>query len=77
MIFRFLFYLFLFYLLYKLVFDLVLPVYRATRQVKRGFREMQEKMQQQETGYEGQPQADEKAYNGSGGEYIDFEEVKD
>ena len=77
---RIIFYAFLLYLAYKLVFGLIIPVYRTTRKVKRGFREMQEKMQQQQQqagGYNSQP-ADNTTSNKTSqvGDYIDFEEVK-
>ncbi|HEU4470175.1 MAG TPA: hypothetical protein VFR58_03750 [Flavisolibacter sp.] len=80
MILRFLFYAFLIYLAYKLVFDFIIPVYRTTRKVKRGFREMQERMQQhsqQQYGSQRQqaPQPGPSPKS-AGGDYIDFEEVK-
>jgi hypothetical protein len=79
MIFRILFYAFLVYLLYKLVFDFIIPVYKTSRQVKKGFREMhdrmQEHMQQQQ-----QPQQSAKSKsetsNTKPGDYIEFEELK-
>ena len=72
---RFLFYAFLLYLGYKLVFDFIIPVIRTTRQVKRGFREMKNKMEQ--NGYTPgnvQPEPPKKEVPG---EYIDYEEVKE
>jgi hypothetical protein len=77
--FRILFYAFLFYMLYKLVFDFILPVYRTTRQVKKGFREMNERMRQQtgefhQSNHSSQSPKVEKTQPG---DYIDFEEVKD
>jgi hypothetical protein len=78
MILRFLFYAFLFYLAYKFVFDLVIPIYKTTRRVKKGFREMQERMNQHAQQFQ-QPQKstapNEK--QDKTGEYIDFEEIKD
>lgn len=73
----FLFYLFLAYIAYNLVFKFIIPIYRTTRQVKRGFREMQERMQQQagQPGAHHQQQARPSAKEVSG-DYIDFEEVK-
>ncbi len=76
------FYAFLAYILYRLVFHFILPVYRTYRKVKRGFREMQEQMQSR---HPGGPQEDTRSSNraqGSpkgqpkAGEYIDFEEIK-
>lgn len=82
MILRFFFYAFLVYLLYKLIFDFILPVYRTTRQVKRGFREMQDRMYQQQNGGPHASQAGAVKQNSTTGrkgdeDYIDFEEVKD
>jgi hypothetical protein len=70
---KFLFYLFLAYILYQLVFKFIIPIYRTTRQVKKGFREMQDRMEQQQ-GYAepAQPLREEK---GNLGDYIEFEEV--
>jgi hypothetical protein len=76
MILSFLFYVFIGYLLFKLVFDFILPVYRTTRKVKRGFREMHEKMQQNSQQYQKQSAPEQKP-DKAVGEYIDFEEVKD
>ena len=77
-----LFALFAAYILYQLVFRFIIPVWRTTRQVKRSFREMQERMSSQMRG-------DEPPYQSSRvsatppstpskqGDYIDFEEVKE
>ncbi len=74
----FLFYCFLAYLLYNIIFKFVIPVYRATKQVKRGFRDMQDRMNQ----HTQQPNMHNKTTKVSEpatkkDEYIDFEEVKD
>ena len=80
MILSFLFFTFLFYLLFKLVADFVIPIYKTTRQVKRKFSEMQQHMNQasgtanpQGKPFSGTNKAAEKRYD----DYIDFEEVKD
>jgi hypothetical protein len=66
------------YLLYQFIFKLVIPVYTASRQIKKGFRDMQDRMHQsQEPRQSGQ--SSELKTSGSKprvGEYIDFEEVK-
>jgi hypothetical protein len=80
MIFKILFYGFLLYLAYRLIFNFIIPIYKTTKQVKRSFRDMQEQMQQRTDQYYQQPQnnaSTQKAANGSKGDYIDFEEVKD
>lgn len=81
MILRFLFYAFLIYLAYKLVFDFIIPVYRTTRKIKKGFREMQEQMNAGMQGQQpGQPvngkTTSKTSTPAAQGDYIDFEEVK-
>jgi len=44
---KILLYAILIYFLYLLIFRLVIPVYLASRKIKQGFREMQEKMESQ------------------------------
>jgi hypothetical protein len=55
-------------------------VYLASRKIKKGFREMQSKMQehmnQQQQGYTTEPSHSNPEPNKKGGDYIDFEEVK-
>ena len=74
---RILLYGFLIYLAYQLVFNFIVPVYRTTKQVKKGFKKMQEQMneqqqrQQQSSANTSPQQPTEKV-----GEYIDFEEIK-
>jgi hypothetical protein len=75
---KYVFYLFLAYILYQLIFKFIIPLYRTTRQVKKGFREMQERMnqqmQQQQT-YADQSQQPDRNSKSSLGDYIEFEEV--
>lgn len=79
MIFRILFYAFLVYLLYKLIFDFIIPVYKTTRQVKKGFNEMQDRMQEHMRQQQ-QPQQSQRSKSESPktnpGDYIEFEELK-
>lgn len=74
----FLFLLFVIYLTYRLVFDFIIPVYRTTKKIRRGFKEMQERMSQhtQEPFQQQQAATQSQNNNGRAGEYIDFEEVK-
>ncbi|MES2003815.1 MAG: hypothetical protein V4450_04795 [Bacteroidota bacterium] len=71
---------FLLYLLYKFVFELVIPVSKATSQVKDKMREMQEAQQAQQRQYQQQQQTTQtqaaKEPTTKGGDYIEFEEVK-
>ncbi|HMI78643.1 MAG TPA: hypothetical protein VK484_07605 [Ferruginibacter sp.] len=76
---KILFELFVLYLLYKLVFDFIIPVYRATRQVKQKVGEMQSRMneqmkQQQANSYNPAPK--ESSPGPAKEDYIEFEEVK-
>jgi hypothetical protein len=69
------------YLIYKVIFELIVPFYSTTRKIKKDFREMQDRMNEfmknQQQGYTRQPDskaADTKKENS--GDYIDFEEIK-
>jgi Sec-independent protein translocase protein TatA len=73
----------LLYLLYKFIFELVIPVSKATTQVKDKLKEMQEQQmrqqqnQQQQQAQAAQAQAQQaKQADVKSGDYIDFEEVK-
>ena len=76
---RYLFYAFLIYLAYRLIFHFIIPIYKTTKQVKKQFREMHSRMEdninQQQANQQTMPpkQEDKKA---QAGDYIDFEEVK-
>lgn len=73
---QFIFYVFLAYLLYQFVFRLVLPIYRTTRQVRKGFREMQERMNQHHQPRQDRPSTTTGSNKKPPGDYIDFEEIK-
>lgn len=69
------------YLLYKLIFDFIIPVYNTTKQVKQKVGEMQAKMQehmnkqtQPSNKYDVDPKP--QGHSPKKEEYIDFEEVK-
>ncbi len=65
------------YFLYRFVFDLVVPVTKATGQMKQKIQEMQQAQQQEQQIREQQTQqSKEQSMTSSSGEYIDFEEVK-
>ena len=81
-IFRIAFELFALYLLYKLVFDFIIPVAKTTKQVKKQFGEMNSRMQEQtnrqqaqqyQDNFSSKPSGEKKA---SGDDYIEYEEVK-
>ena len=76
----FLFFTFLFYVLFKLVFDFIVPLYRTTKKVKQSFRAMQEQMQEQQNhagAYQSAQGKPSEKKQEPLGDYIDFEEVKD
>jgi hypothetical protein len=67
-----------FYLAYRLVFDLILPVYKTTKHMKQQFSNMHDQTRQNNT----QQQTPNNHSNHTTtkskvGEYIDFEESKD
>ena len=74
--------LFLIYILYKLIFDFVIPIYQTTKKVKKQFGEMHSKMQDQmnsdryhdnrQSTTAPKPPAEPKRNE----EYIDYEEIK-
>jgi len=77
----YIFFAFLAYILFRLVFNFIIPVYRTTKKVRKGFREMQEKMRQHAAGHTQQQSSGmqteiKKNDPKPAGEYIDFEEVK-
>ncbi len=79
--FKVIFELFLLYLLYKLIFDFIIPVYNTTKQVKQKVGEMQSKMneqmkQQQQSSQYKNSTSKEAAPKANKEDYIEFEEVK-
>jgi hypothetical protein len=70
--------LFVLYLLYKVIFDFVIPIYKTTKQVKQKVNDIQRNMNEQANRQQQQytaanPPAAPKAKSD---DYIDFEEVK-
>ena len=84
---RYLFYGLLIYMAYRFIVGFLIPVFRTTRQVKRQFRDMQEKMQEhysgnihenQSSSFNNSPQTERPAPKKSAkDDYIDFEEIKE
>ena len=73
------FYAIVIYLVYKIVFDFILPVSHAGRQMKQQFKNVNEHFKQQANN----PQQESEKHNNNQpkpkkvvGDYIDFEEVK-
>jgi Sec-independent protein translocase protein TatA len=80
-LFRIVFELFALYLLYKLVFDFIIPVAKTTKQVKKQFSEMNSRME--ENMRQQQPQQPNQYTSNTtapatkkNDDYIDFEEIK-
>ena len=74
MILQYIIWIIVFYALFRLVFDVIVPIARVSGQVKRKMREFQDAVQKQE------PQRDNfvkpQETKQKSGDYIDFEEVK-
>ena len=65
----------LIYAAYQFIFNLVIPIFRTTQKIKKGFREMHHQMKEKQdsnTETTGKSSESSKPL----GEYIDFEEVK-
>lgn len=80
-IFRLSFELFILYLVYKLVFDLIIPVAKTTKQVKKQFvdmnAQMQEKMKEQQMqGNNFNSTKTSAQSTNKSDDYIEFEEIK-
>ena len=79
-IFRILLELFVLYMLYKFIFDFIIPIYRTTKQVKKQFgdmsAQMQEKMNQQKQAYANATSVKQEKSTAPKDDYIEFEEVK-
>jgi hypothetical protein len=78
--FKFIFWGIVIYLLVRFIFNFVIPVFRATRQMRdqvRGFHErMEEQNQQQQYSKTTATQTSRPRHEKVEGDYIDFEEVK-
>ncbi|HEX7905754.1 MAG TPA: hypothetical protein VF487_17910 [Chitinophagaceae bacterium] len=83
---KYVLYFLLIWFLYQFIFKLVIPVYSASRKIKKGFSEMQEKMsfdraqdeqyQQQQKAYPPTDDNTKTSPKPAASDYIDFEEVK-
>jgi len=70
--------LFLFYLLYKFIFEFVIPIFKTTRQVQKKMNEFQQNMNKQaETNRTSCTNMDKPPVSKpKSDDYIDFEEIK-
>jgi len=68
------------WLAYQLIFNLIIPVYRASRKIKKGFREMHDQMnqqyQQQQENQSSSTFTNKTSPKAPSNDYIDFEEIK-
>jgi hypothetical protein len=72
---KYVLYAFLLYIGYQFIFNFLVPVLRVTKKVKKGFREMQRKMEeQQNTGAQAQKSTPSRPAPPAG-DYIEFEEL--
>jgi predicted PurR-regulated permease PerM len=82
MILRFILFALVIYIIYKVVFELIIPIFRTTQKIRRQFGDIQQHMQDQmnntQNGYSNQtqPPSEPKKTTTRAGDYIDFEEVK-
>jgi hypothetical protein len=71
---------FLIYIIYRFVFEFLIPVYKATQKIKKGFRDMQEKANENMNSKQQNTSATDADASQNKketlGEYIDFEDVK-
>jgi hypothetical protein len=66
-------------ILYKLIFDFIIPVYRASRDIKKRFREMHQQMSDEANRFNQQTNIQQRETPNkrpAKQDYIDFEEVK-
>ena len=69
--------LFLIYILYKLIFEFIIPVYQSTLKIRKQFGEMQSKMQQDKNDASTRNTTiHQETKVKREGDYIDFEEIK-
>ena len=75
---RLILYALLIWFLYNLVFRFIIPVYRATRQMKEKFKKMHDRMQeeQRQQGFNQAPAGSNSSPATRSEDYIDFEEIK-
>ena len=79
---KFLLYLFIFWLLYKFVFDFLLPMFQTAKQVRRQMGDIQDAMRQQYEQQRAQQQAPDFGSQQKSSpkvdkdDYLDFEEIK-
>lgn len=69
----------LIYILYKVIFDFIIPAYKGVKEVKTKMNDMAASMQEQQRTYTNetaQPQPTQKPSKPASDDYIEYEEVK-
>ena len=69
------------YILYKVIFDFIIPMYKATKEIKGKMSDMQVRMQEQQRAQAAQQQKNEQdrvkqTVKPASEDYIEYEEVK-
>ena len=78
---KYVFYVIVAYMMYKLIFDFIVPIFLTSRKIRQQFNQAREQMDNQNN-QKDHPSAEEKTHvNSTGvsskiGEYIDFEEIR-
>ena len=77
---RLLFEIFVIYIVYKLIFDFIIPIYRTSKQIKSRVDEMNQKMNSQHhnvnnPAFQQRPQ-EQTTHRPVSKDYIDYEEIK-
>ena len=73
---RFLIELFVFYIIYKFVFELMLPVYNTTKQIKKKMNEMNDQFDKNLKKNNNTTNTDSNPKKDINHDYIDYEEIK-
>jgi len=73
---KYIFFAILVYVAYQFIFNLVVPVYRATHKIKKGFRDMHDQMKEKMDQQKAETTSTKAKSSKPLGDYIDFEEVK-
>ncbi|MGQ0737553.1 MAG: hypothetical protein ACT4OJ_00690 [Bacteroidota bacterium] len=75
---KYVLYAILIYIAYQFIFKLVIPVFIASRKIKKGFQEMHSRMEEQmnQANNDANQQSRPSPPKEHSSEYIDFEEVK-
>lgn len=68
--------LFVFYVLYKLVVDFIIPIYKTTKSMKGKMKDMSQKMDEQARNQQFTAPKESPAPRPAKEDYIDYEEVK-